>query len=470
VGKGLRWYAGLAGGVTAVHPFLPADVRPATYMLISASTLLPLGGLVRRLPGRDRRAWLLLLAAMSLLTAANALVAIGGAAQRMPADLLITVGHSVLLAAAITLVLRRGRTDIGGLIDVSVGAIGLGGLLWTTLLAPRLAAMAAGVGAQIALLVSILVLAGVLGALVRIWYVADRPLPAVTLFIVALLAALAGNTCLSMTTGSMIIGRPGWIEILFMIAYGCVGTVPFTASVHELQRPGPARADRLSAGRLAFLGAALAITPVAGGIREMAGLPADGPLLAFGSLLVAPLVMTRIGRLATGRERAEAALRHQATHDPLTGLPNRAELHARLDAALLRERAAGRPSVVLLFCDLNGFKAVNDRLGHRAGDELLAGVADRIRAGLRAGETLARYGGDEFLVLCCDAEPASAAARLTAHVGDALRAPFLLGGRPVTISASVGAVLSDGATGADELISRADHAMYSAKQLARSRA
>ena len=470
MGIGLRWYAGVVGGVTAVHPFLPPDVRPATYMLVSASTLLPLGGLVRRLPRRDRRAWLLLLAAMIMLTVANALVAIGGAAQRMPADLLITVGHSVLLAAAITLVLRRGRHDIGGLIDVSVGAIGLGGLLWTTLLSPRLAAMAAGVGAQIALLVSILVLAGVLGALVRIWYVADRPLPAVTLFILALLAALAGNTCLSMTTGSMIIGRPGWIEILFMIAYGCVGAVPFTASVHELQRPGPAPADRLSTGRLWFLGAAVAVTPVAGGFREMVGLPTDGPLLALGSLLVAPLVMTRIGRLATARERAEAALRHQATHDPLTGLPNRAELHARLAGALLRERSAAGPSVVLLFCDLNGFKAVNDRLGHRAGDELLTGVGERIRAGLRSGETLARYGGDEFLVLCEDAEPELAAARLTAHVAEALRTPFTLAGERVTISASVGAVRSDGVAGADELIGRADQAMYEAKQLDRSRA
>jgi diguanylate cyclase len=175
----------------------------------------------------------------------------------------------------------------------------------------------------------------------------------------------------------------------------------------------------------------------------------------------------------TQAERAlrasEARFRHQATHDPLTGLPNRAELHTRLDAALSRERATGRPSVVLLFCDLNGFKAINDRLGHRAGDQLLTEVGARIRAGLRAGDTLARYGGDEFLVLCEDDDPDQAGERLTAHVHRALAEPFRLAGEPVTIGASVGAVRSAGRAGADELISRADQAMYRAKQPARSR-
>ena len=463
-------YAGITGGVTAAHPFLPADQRPITFVFISACTVVPLSEIFRRVPGRDRLPWGLLLTAMGVLTLANAVVAIGGPAQRPVADALITVGHSALLASAVTLVLRRGRSDLGGLIDVSVAALGLGCVLWTALLFPRQTALAVPAGAQLALLVTILVLSGVLGALVRIWYVAERLLPAVTLFVVALLTALVGNTVLAMTTGSMTFGRPGWIEVLFLVGYVCVGAVPYTASVTELLRPGPAPRDRLSARRLAFLGTALAINPMAGGIREIAGLPVDGPLLTLGSLLVAPLVMVRVGRLASARERAEAALRHQATHDPLTGLPNRAELHTRLAAALTREQAAGRPAVVLLFCDLNGFKAVNDRLGHHAGDQLLIEVGARIGAGLRAGDTLARYGGDEFLVLAADDDPAAAEARLTAHVHRALAEPFRLAGEQVTVGASVGAVRSSGRVGADELISRADQAMYRAKHLARSRA
>jgi diguanylate cyclase (GGDEF)-like protein len=380
------------------------------------------------------------------------------------------VGHAALLTAAVTLVLRRGRHDVGGLIDVSVAAIALGGLLWTTMLSPRLLELRSSPGEQAAMLVSVLVLSGVLGALTRVRSVSDRRLPALELLMLALVTALAGNVMLAVTTGFMTSGRPAWIEMFFMAAYAAVGAAPLQPSVHELLRPGPAPVDRLTIGRLAFLGGAFAVTPVAGGLREMAGLPADGPLLAVGTLLVAPLVMVRVGRLALERQRAEAALMHQATHDMLTGLPNRVELLARLGAALERERATGVRSVVLLFCDLNGFKAVNDRLGHLAGDRLLIEVGSRIRTGLRSGDTVARYGGDEFLILCEDTEQGPAAQRLREHVEASLAAPVELAGEPVPISAAVGAVLSDGRLTADELIGRADQAMYEAKQRTRVRA
>jgi diguanylate cyclase (GGDEF)-like protein len=232
--------------------------------------------------------------------------------------------------------------------------------------------------------------------------------------------------------------------------------------------PSTAPADRLSTGRLVMLGLALVATPAATGVRVMLGLAGDGPLLLLGGLLLTTLVMIRVGRLARQHEGAERWLRHQATHDGLTGLPNRAELTDRLAAALDRERAAGRPAVVLLFCDLNGFKQVNDQLGHEAGDQVLTAVAARIRAGLRTGDTLARYGGDEFLLLCEDDDPDAAARRLTGHVERALAEPLLLDGKPVTIGSSVGAVISGGDLGADELISRADQAMYRAKHEHRS--
>jgi diguanylate cyclase (GGDEF)-like protein len=460
---GRRWFIGATGLMTVAHPVLPTDIRSITYLLVSALTVLPLIALLRRLPGRDRLVWWILLGAMTVLTAGNALTAFGGPAQRMSAELLVTVAHVALLAAAVALVLRRGRNDIGGVLDVSVAAVGLGGLVWTALLLPRLQAMHSGIGEQIELLVSVLVLVGVLGALVRVGKVAGQRLPALNLLICALTLALVGNVVLALSTGSMTAARPGWIEMFFMVAYLCVGAAPLERSVDELMRAGPAPVDGLSVGRLVFLGAALAVNPVAGGIREMAGLNADGPLLALGSLLVVPLVMLRVGRLAAERQRAEAALRHQATHDLLTGLPNRGELLTRLDAALDRERSGGRARVVLLFCDLNGFKGVNDRLGHLAGDRLLIGVGERIRAGLRRGETLARYGGDEFLVLCEDEAPEDAALRLAAHIERVLEEPFDLVGERVRIGVSVGTVLSGGDLRADELIRRADQAMYAAK-------
>jgi diguanylate cyclase (GGDEF)-like protein len=453
----------VTGTAVALHEFLPPAARMWSYTLISASTLPPLGALVRRSGPGARRAWYMLLAAMALLAFGSWVTAAGGVAYRTVGDLVVTAGNAVLLAAALTLVVRRGRNDMGGLIDAAVALMALGSLLWACLLAPRMSAAHTPLGGQVAVLVTIFVLCGILGALSRVWFVGGRRLVSLQLLVCALLQALVGNTALAMASGSITSNRPAWVEVFFLVAYLCVGSAALHPSVHELNRPGPAPVDRLSGGRLIFLGTAMVASPLIGGARQILGLPADGLLIAVGTLAVAPFVMLRIHRLAVQREQAERALLHQATHDTLTGLPNRAELLARLATALDRERAAGRPGVVLLFCDLNGFKLVNDRFGHAAGDRLLVEVASRLRAGLRAGDMVARYGGDEFLVLCENDTPTTLP-RLRSHIDEALSAPIHLGGEQVQVGASVGAVTSDGVADADELIRRADEAMYSAKQ------
>jgi diguanylate cyclase (GGDEF)-like protein len=458
------WYVAAIGAATAAHQLLPATVRPFSYTLVSASTLVPISLLLRRAARGNRLPWWLLLVAMLVLTAGNGTTALGGAAYKLPAETIVTVGHAALLLSALVLVRRRGRNDVGGLIDTSVVLMGAGGLLWTALLQPRMAALGVSLGAQITLLVSVFVLTGVLGGLARLWFTGGRRLIALQLLVYALLLALVGNTALAMTRGSMVTDRLAWAEAFFMVAYLCVGAAALHPSVHELTRPGPAPVDRLSGGRLAFLGAAVVVSPVIGGGRELLGLPTDGLLMALGSLAVGPLVMLRIGRLSGQRERAEQALAHQATHDALTGLPNRAGLLARLNAALDGERAAGRRTVTVLFCDLDGFKAVNDRHGHPAGDRLLALVAERLAEGLRPTETLGRYGGDEFIVLCEDPAQQQAVHRLRRHIEDALSGPFPVGAELIRVGTSVGAATSDGGTDADELVRRADEAMYRAKQ------
>jgi diguanylate cyclase (GGDEF)-like protein len=455
-------YTAITSTAVAVHQVLPAAARPLSYSLILATTLVPLSLLVRRSPSHARLPWSLLLIAMVVLAAGSWITAAGGGAVRMLGDQIVTVGHVFILLGALALVITRGRNDVGGLIDAAVALMGLGSLLWACLLQPGLAAIDAPLTARITVLVTIFVLSGVLGALGRLWFVGGRLL-ALQLLVYALLIALVGNTALALTSGSMTIDRPRWVETLFLIAYLCVGASALHPTIHELSRPGPAPVDRLSGGRLVFLGATMVVAPVVGGGRQVLGLPADGLLIAIGTVAVAPFVMLRIHRLARQREAAERALIHQATHDPLTGLPNRAELLMRLAAALAREQLTGRLGVVLLFCDLNGFKLVNDRLGHAAGDRLLAEVASRLRAGVRAGDTVARYGGDEFLVLC-DNGSAATVERLRALIDHALSAPIELGGEQVRVGASVGAVTSDGIADADELIRRADEAMYVAKQ------
>jgi diguanylate cyclase (GGDEF)-like protein len=118
-------------------------------------------------------------------------------------------------------------------------------------------------------------------------------------------------------------------------------------------------------------------------------------------------------------------LRHQAFHDSLTGLPNRALFDERLRRALVRLRRSGGFAAVM-FVDLDDFKTVNDSLGHDAGDRLLVILADRLRGAMRQGDIVARLGGDEFVVLCDDLRSLDEISARTARIDEALRAPFTL--------------------------------------------
>jgi diguanylate cyclase (GGDEF)-like protein/PAS domain S-box-containing protein len=165
----------------------------------------------------------------------------------------------------------------------------------------------------------------------------------------------------------------------------------------------------------------------------------------------------------TERQAFERQLEHQSLHDSLTGLPNRALLLDRLRHALARARREGS-FVAVLFVDLDRFKAVNDSLGHEAGDRLLLGVADRIPAVLRAGDTLARLGGDEFVVLCEELQGQELAVQIAGRIIDGLSSPFLLEGSEAFVSASIGIAVTAGTMDADQLLGDADLAMYRAKE------
>jgi diguanylate cyclase (GGDEF)-like protein/PAS domain S-box-containing protein len=161
----------------------------------------------------------------------------------------------------------------------------------------------------------------------------------------------------------------------------------------------------------------------------------------------------------TDRLAFEAKLAHQANHDPLTGLPNRTLL-----AQYVADRfVSGTSGMACLFLDLDNFKVVNDSLGHTAGDELLVEVADRLRATVRPGDLVARFGGDEFVVVCQNVDE-DAAVALAGRVSAALATPMRLGGVDIRPYASVGVTVQTGEHGsAEELIRDCDIAMYQAK-------
>jgi diguanylate cyclase (GGDEF)-like protein/PAS domain S-box-containing protein len=165
-------------------------------------------------------------------------------------------------------------------------------------------------------------------------------------------------------------------------------------------------------------------------------------------------------RDVTERKRLEHQLTHQAFHDPLTGLANRALFIDRVNHASQR-RDDGR-RVAVLFMDLDDFKTINDSLGHVAGDLVLRAVSERLRAALRPEDTVARLGGDEFAVLLEHADPEVARA-VADRLLEALDAPFEIGGRQVRIGASIGAAFAADGGNADALLRNADVAMYTAK-------
>jgi diguanylate cyclase (GGDEF)-like protein/PAS domain S-box-containing protein len=173
---------------------------------------------------------------------------------------------------------------------------------------------------------------------------------------------------------------------------------------------------------------------------------------------------------AIDRVRTEEDTRRRGLHDPLTGLPNRTLVLDRIAHALARANR-GEASVAVLFLDVDNFKVVNDSLGHRAGDNLLRQLAERLSDAVRPADTVGRFGGDEFVVLCEDVVDEPMALRIAGRLARVFAEPFSLEGDDVHLaSASIGVVLRDGAQDdPEELLRDADAAMYRAKERGRSR-
>jgi diguanylate cyclase (GGDEF)-like protein/PAS domain S-box-containing protein len=174
------------------------------------------------------------------------------------------------------------------------------------------------------------------------------------------------------------------------------------------------------------------------------------------------------GRDITARKQAEERIHFHAHHDALTGLPNRLLLLDRLEHAIAQADRDGH-ALWVVFVDLDRFKRINDSLGHRSGDLLLQGVAQRMQAHLRPSDTIARLGGDEFVLVLSDWPEGSLSLGLMQQMLDAVRAPFAAGGNAITISCSAGIAVYPGDAGTAELlVERADVAMYRAKEAGRN--
>jgi len=279
--------------------------------------------------------------------------------------------------------------------------------------------------------------------------------------------------------------RPGWLELV-----ASAGLTPEVAAEHRSSRIGEgvggraAAEDRLvvienyseAPDALASLGT-FVTTAMAAPVHENGAVVGSlvvasrapdrsfGPaeqeiLMAFADH--ASLAMTDAVTVKALRGALESGL-HDAMHDRLTGLPNRALLNDRLTAAFYRAALQGT-GLAILFLDLDGFKRVNDNLGHTVGDQLLVAVGERLSACVRAVDTTARLGGDEFALLLEGIEDPLEAEKVADDVLATLRTPFVLAGHAMTISASIGIAHHDHLDETHDLLRYADLAMYEAKE------
>lgn len=172
------------------------------------------------------------------------------------------------------------------------------------------------------------------------------------------------------------------------------------------------------------------------------------------------LQVRRVMQLET---RAKQQIRHLAEHDPLTDLPNRRQLQSKLEMSIAFAKRSGK-MVAVMFIDLDGFKAVNDSMGHQTGDELLKEVAQRLRQGTRSSDLVARLGGDEFVVVLSELDSPEDATLLASKLNELIARPISIGGKNIRISTSIGISIypTNGRSG-EELLGKADDAVYQAK-------
>jgi diguanylate cyclase (GGDEF)-like protein len=312
--------------------------------------------------------------------------------------------------------------------------------------------------------------------------------PTDTLIISAVIAMLVADTGYDILVlhGAYAVGNP--IDSAFLVNYALLGVAGLHPSVaQQVVTVSSDRPQRRS--WMPLVAVAGFVSPVILLTASLNGWHVDVSVLAVTSLLLFGLVVTRVswlfGRISAqnnllseqsaelhsaleSQHALEQDLRHQAFHDSLTGLANRALLHDRISHALATSvRSTG--IVALCLCDLDGFKGVNDSLGHGAGDELLVIAAKRLASIVRSGDTVARLGGDEFAILLDDIDDPGAASALAERIVSVLRQPMLIGDRQLNLSASVGVALAEVGSTTERLLSDADAAMYEAKAAGKDR-
>jgi diguanylate cyclase len=476
-----RWWLPVlvvAAAIGATFFLLPTG-SPAQSGLFVTTALGAVALVARRLVREGlwrTRPWELLLAGTGLYALATPfwglLPTVTGRQLPFPSPLDAMYFVSYALSAAFLLSLLhqryRGTSDADhevavALVDAAIVSVATMALLWPALIGPSLRDPTITGMAQVVALGYPLLTALLVGLAAAVALSGGRWTPVKGLLLLWVGAELAGDIFYGYlsATGAFFHGHP--ISITWLVSYAALGTLALRPKLLEVTQAGAPVALR-GARFWTPLGAALA--PIV-----MALLRDDLVLdLIAGTAVVLIVLRLRLlsgdldaqRQLTVALRELSAQLEHASLHDPLTGLANRALFSARLEQGWELARRHERPLAVLVV-DLDGFKAINDHHGHHVGDRVLVEGAGRMQVAVRASDTLARTGGDEFALVLPEATTADAL-RIADRIRGELSRPLDLDGPPVAVAASIGVATADPRqrTAAD-LLREADAAMYAAK-------
>ncbi len=358
---------------------------------------------------------------------------------------------------------RSGRELRGGLLDGLIFGGAAAVAVWQLLVVPTAAgshtALTAGVWSAYPLGDVLLIAAAA-------WLALSPGRRGVPTYL--LLTALVGTFLLDVvysyvpTVSSFDLTRLDW---LYPVTYLLIAASALHPESGELTANSPA-SNRMHPARLGLLGVSVCTVPAVAVLTDTTAASTRFVLLGL-SILFGAAVTARFALAVRARESAQTALSYQATHDELTGAVNRVLLIDRIGHALTRAHE-GDP-IAVMYLDLDRFKPINDSLGHEVGDRLLVAVAGRIGAALRPSDTLGRFGGDEFVVVCEDTT-AEDAVKIAERITRAVAAPIELSMLSLRVTVSIGiAVNGSQPVAVDTLVRNADDAMYAAKRRGGSR-
>jgi diguanylate cyclase (GGDEF)-like protein len=458
-------HAGFAGTLALFGVAYTMAGPLARTVIFSVATALPILAFILAMWAghlTDRRKWITGTAGLILLAVSMAHWPTWitdhhlGRAEGRAADFIIAAGHGLLLAGTTWALRWHGKNDSGGMLDAALLGLCAAAPVWAWLFAPHLTADATLPGEMLAL-ADLMVLCGVLSCLARIGIRAKKSRGPISYLVLSIWITLASEVCAYLAVH----GSATLTSELMMGAYLAVGPAVLLPAAPQITCPSDRIKPATGEPPLGWIGVALCTNPVIAAVQALRDDEAASILLPVSSMLIVPLVLLRLKLLSTQRRQAQLEFTYQAHHDELTGLFNRRHITARIDEALAELRAGDLDRVSVLLCDLDGFKPINDKYGHQAGDAVLKTIAARLVSAMGNADVTGRIGGDEFLILV-RGELADGAVE---RIAELIREPIQLDESTVRVGVSIGVATAGRGENLDReaFIGLADTGMYAAK-------